>query len=536
MTVTQGKDAVKNFLAVNDVRYIFGNPGTTETTFLAILPEVETNFILALHESSATGIAAGYALVTKQPALLHIHTYPGLANTMFNLRNAFEAGIPLLVIAGQQDTHLLIHNPVLSGPNTQLASSACKYTLEIYQADDLALGLQRCYLQAKLEPQAPVFLSIPTNLINEETKKTKIRTTKIINDTVAVSIKEVVKALQAVPKGKLLIISDYAVGSDDAIDELTEVAKKLNADIYSGPFHVHPVADPNSAYYKGELSPLTDAISSHLENYETLLLLGCKIETFLYTGIQAVPDRLKIIQISPVQNQLGFDYPVDIAVCGNLKSTLAAISLALGDEPATTHQNKSETLADVELKYSAPDRDPSDKVIIEILKQIDRKTHIVTEGSSEDAIIQDLAPKLGFQNVHFSPRGGGLGWAMPFTAGIALAEQKHAVCFVGDGGSMYSIHTLWTAAKYKIPTIFVCFINHEYRILKDLLCLLEKTQFEETTFIGLDFKDPEINLESIARGFGAHTQFCHSVNKVSEALASALSYRGPTVLFIKRCA
>ncbi len=66
-----------------------------------------------------------------------------------------------------------------------------------------------------------------------------------------------------------------------------------------------------------------------------------------------------------------------------------------------------------------------------------------------------------FRDVHFSPRGGGLGWAMPLGVGIGLATGKHAVCFVGDGGSLFSIHALWTAAKYAIPSIFVCFVNND---------------------------------------------------------------------------
>lgn len=160
---TQGKDAVKNFIKVNNIKYVFGNPGTMETTFLSVLPETGTEYILGLHESTATGVAAGYAFATHQPALLHVHTYPGLSNCIMNMRNAMKGGVPLLVIAGQQDTNLLVHEPVLSGPNTELVKTATKYTLEVHNVDEVALGLQRCYLQAQLEPQAPVFLSLPTN-------------------------------------------------------------------------------------------------------------------------------------------------------------------------------------------------------------------------------------------------------------------------------------------------------------------------------------------------------------------------------------
>ena len=115
--------------------------------------------------------------------------------------------------------------------------------------------------------------------------------------------------------------------------------------------------------------------------------------------------------------------------------------------------------------------------------------------------MQDMAVRLGFRNVHFSPRGGGLGWAMPLGVGIGLATGKHAVCFVGDGGSLFSIHALWTAARYRIPAIFVCFVNHEYRLLKDLWCHAMGTTIDTTHFVGMDFTDPDVDVAGIAARF-----------------------------------
>jgi benzoylformate decarboxylase len=81
-----------------------------------------------------------------------------------------------------------------------------------------------------------------------------------------------------------------------------------------------------------------------------------------------------------------------------------------------------------------------------------------------------------------------------------LATRKHAVCFVGDGGSLFSIHALWTAAKYAIPSIFICFVNHEYRLLKDLWCNVMGGTIETTRFVGMDFEDPSLNMQGIAEG------------------------------------
>ena len=97
-----GGELIQDFLATYEVAFVFGNPGTTETTFLAVAASKAT-YILSLHESSAVGIAAGHALITGKPSItVSLHTYPGLANGMFNMRNALMSGVPLLVVNGQQ--------------------------------------------------------------------------------------------------------------------------------------------------------------------------------------------------------------------------------------------------------------------------------------------------------------------------------------------------------------------------------------------------------------------------------------------------
>jgi benzoylformate decarboxylase len=451
------------------------------------------------------------------------------------MKNAHDAGIPLLVIAGQQDTRFLIHNPVLAAPNTELAKTATKYAYEVNRIEDLCIAFQRCYLQADLEPRKPVFLSIPMNLMDAQTDRVAFRKTKIIDDVVSESIPEVVAALKAVPKGKLMIAADYAVGSSHAIAAMSAVAHKLGADIYAAPFHVQGVVDPLDPNYRGQIPETTSDINALLSQYDTLLLLGEKIDTFLYTGKSAVPMELKIIHISPTPSQLGFDYPVDLAVVGHLRCTLEAISRGLGDSsPVESRFDPQAALTHVKSTYSTPERDPSDQVIVEILAKLDNSLHIVTEGSSEDAIVQDIAVKLGFNNVHFSPRGGGLGWAMPLATGIALATSLHSICFVGDGGSLFSIHSIWTAAKHKIPVIYICFVNHEYRILKDLWCEEKGVDFATTHFIGLDFNNPNLDLPAIAAGFGARIDHCNEVDNVQEVLDGALAHKGPTMIFVER--
>jgi benzoylformate decarboxylase len=533
MKTRTGGELIQDFLETYEIPYVFGNPGTTETTFLAAVAASKATYVLSLHESSAVGIAAGYALITGKPSIVSLHTYPGLANGMFNLRNALLSGVPLLVINGQQDSRFLIHNPVLGAPNTQLATTATKYSYEVTRTDDLAVALQRCYLHARLQRTGPVFLSVPMNFMLEETEHTTFKKTRIIEDAVPRGIGEVARALKAVPAGRLAIVADYAVGAAHGINAVGRIASALGADVYAAPFHVQGTVDPLHPNFRGQLPPTTRKINEALRRYDTMLLIGEKVDSFTYDGLSALPAELKVIQLSPAASQLGFDFPCDMAVLGDINATLDALATALG-APAEPAAARTVDEAALDASYPASAPRPSDALVLSVLRHLDRAAHVITEGSSEDAIVQDMAVRLGFRNVHFSPRGGGLGWAMPLGVGIGLATGKPAVCFVGDGGSLFSIHALWTAAKYAIPSIFVCFVNNEYRLLKDLWCNAMGTTIETTRFVGMDFSDPNVDLQKIAVGFGARTERLSSLHAVSDALARALAHSGPSFLIIDR--
>lgn len=439
----------------------------------------------------------------------------------------------MLVINGQQDSRFLFHNPVLGAPNVQLAETATKYAYEVTRTDDLAVALQRCYLQAGLQPTGPVFLSIPMNFMLERTVHTTFKKTRIIDDAVPQAIDEVAHALKAIPPGRLAIVTDYAVGAADSIDAVSRIASALAADIYAAPFHVQGTVDPLHPNFRGQLPPTTREINQTLGRYHTMLLIGEKVDSFTYNGVSALPGKLKVIQIAPTARQLGFDFPCDMAVLGEITATLDALAMAIGALAAVAPERTADVSV-LEAQYSSSGKRPSDALILGTLHQLDPSTHIVTEGSSEDAIVQDMAVRLGFRNVHFSPRGGGLGWAMPLGVGIGLATGKPAVCFVGDGGSLFSIHALWTAAKYAVPSIFVCFVNHEYRLLKDLWCHAMGTPMETTSFVGMDFGNPELNLQGIAEGFGARTEKIKDLRTIGEVLGRALARRGPSFLIIDR--
>ncbi len=75
---------------------VFGNPGSTEQTFLQDFPD-DVSYILALQEASAIAMADTFAQVTRRPAVVNLHSSAGLGNALGNLMTAYHGNTPLIV-------------------------------------------------------------------------------------------------------------------------------------------------------------------------------------------------------------------------------------------------------------------------------------------------------------------------------------------------------------------------------------------------------------------------------------------------------
>ncbi len=91
-----GKQALLEQLVAEGVQYVFGNPGTTEQPFMDLLQDYpQLQYVLALQEAVALGMADGYAWASGRPAFVQLHIAPGLGNAMGLLYNARRTGTPL---------------------------------------------------------------------------------------------------------------------------------------------------------------------------------------------------------------------------------------------------------------------------------------------------------------------------------------------------------------------------------------------------------------------------------------------------------
>ena len=159
--MTTVREATFEMLRARGMTTVFGNPGSTELPFLADFPE-DFRYVLGLHEGVAVGIADGYAQASGRPALVNLHTAPGVGNAMGAMFTAQSNKSPLVITAGQQTRSLMTLQALLTNRDAaRMPHPLVKWSYEPPRAEDVPHALARATHLADLPPKGPVFVSIP---------------------------------------------------------------------------------------------------------------------------------------------------------------------------------------------------------------------------------------------------------------------------------------------------------------------------------------------------------------------------------------
>jgi benzoylformate decarboxylase len=134
----------------------------------------------------------------------------------------------------------------------------------------------------------------------------------------------------------------------------------------------------------------------------------------------------------------------------------------------------------------------------------------------------------------FQTRGGSLGVGIPGALGLKLAHpEKTVIGFTGDGGSMYTIQALWTAARYNIGAKFVICNNQSYMLLK--LNILQYWQEQVGVEVhafphGFDLDNPVIDFAALSQSLGVPAARVEHPDQVAGAIRQMLEHNGPFLL------
>ena len=550
MPAISGKRAFLELLKQEGVEVIFGNPGTTELPLMdALAVEPALRYVLALQEAAVMAMADGYAQAAGRLAVANLHVAPGLGNALGMLYDAQKAQAPILVTAGQHDQSFTQSEPILWADLPTIARPFVKWSSEVRRIEDLPRAIHRAAKTALAPPTGPVFLSLPADVLNGEADLDLGAPTRLAaglcGDRAAL---DAAAALLARAERPLIIAGD-AVAQRRAHAELVALAELLGA-----PVHAEGIANSASfpashPLYAGPMLRLAPAIRGVLEQHDLLLSVGGDLFTLsLPSDVDPMPPGLDIIHIDVDPWEIGKNYAAKVAILGDPKATLPALSAALGARLGKAERARAATrLAETTRRLAAAREQLHAKARIEATKSpirplalwqavgelLPRDAVVVEEAVSSGAGLRQLLRSDDPQSL-FGLRGGGIGWGLPAAIGVKLAlPERPVVAFIGDGSAMYTCQALWTAAHDKVAVVFVILNNRSYRILKQRAHAMKGFAAQTDRYIGMDITEPAIDYVGLARSLGVPADRATALDQVVALLRGALAQGGPRLIEIE---
>jgi benzoylformate decarboxylase len=534
-----GKRAFLDLLKQEGVAVMFGNPGTTELPLMdAFAVEHDIRYILGLQEAALMSMADGYAQASGGLAVLNLHVAPGLGNAMGMLYDAMKANSPVLVTAGQQDFEYLATEPILSADLPTLARPFVKWAAEVHRLEDLPLYVHRAVKTALAPPTGPVFLSLPGDILKNDADIDLLEPTRVAprvrGDAAAVAAAADMLAKAERP----VIIAGDAVAQSRAHKELAALAEAIAAPVYVE-FVPNTASFPAShPLYRGMMTRSQAGVREVLDQHDLVFSVGGDLFTWsLPSDIDPWPAGLPLIHLDTDPWQIGKNYPAQVAILGDPKATLPEITAAVGarmtasakSAAAARLKSTTEAIKQDLGAFRAKARALAGKKPVQPLALLEAIGAMLPNDAVVIEEILSSAPgarsliNSNDEQSFFGLRGGGIGWGLPAAIGAKLAlPDRPVVALVGDGSAMYTIQGLWTAARYRLPIVWVIFNNTSYRILKQRLVMLRGLAEQADKFVGMELNDPAIDFVGLARSLGIEGQRAATVKDSTDLIGSAL--------------
>ena len=551
-TELSGIEAFLEILAAADVRYLFGNPGSTELPLNdALVEDSRFHYIFGLQEVPLTAMADGYAMASGQLGVVCVHICCGLGNAMGMLYNAYCEGTPLLILAGQQDRRLRFGEPVLAGDMVAVTRPWTKWAAEVQRVEDVPAATRRAVQTALTPPTGPVFLALPVDVQLERSAELDLTAPHRADRRVRPPLDALRQAAELLALARNpAILAGSRVAEAGAVPELMALAEQLGAPVLGDTSASRgrlPMPVDHSLY-AGTLPLWSPDIRQRLEEFDVLLAVGLDLFRLYIHREPAcpIPEEIRLIHLDADPEEVGKNYPVEVGLLGDPQAGLAELGQLLPEFTPTgqeliTAQRRARCAAlraddrralQSEMDAQRNQRPMSLHTFVEALQRVlPPDAVLVEEAITTHLNLLERSGLPGDPSGYFAHRGWALGWGLGCAVGVKLAwPERPVVALLGDGSALYSIQGLWTAAHHRIPATFVIVNNAQYQILKMGGKMMQLPQMIREKHLGIDLVDPEIDFVGLARSFGVQAHRVTEPEELSARLDGSLRQEEPLLL------
>ena len=467
-----GNDMLIQSLINEGVEYIFGYPGGAALhIYDSIFKQKEMQHILVRHEQGATHAADGYARATGKPGVVMVTSGPGATNAITGIATAFMDSIPMIVISGQVQSHLIGTDAFQETDMIGISRPIVKHSFTVDHQKNIPQIVKEAFHIATSGRQGPVVIDIPKDITNpddlfdyEYPSEINIRS---YNPPIEPELSQAERVVNAIMDSKKPVI--YAGGgtiSSNASDELRELNSYIDVPVTNTlmGLGVYPATDERFLGMLGMHGTYQANMAMH--NADLILAIGARFDDRITNTPEKFAPKAKIVHFDVDHSSVSKIIEADIAVFGQVKNSLQLINSIIKERLDELDKDKFDNWhkqiaewkklhgLNHEMYKEESDANP-------ILPQA-AVQHIYHASHGKAFVTSDVGQHQMFaaQYYHFDePRkwinSGGLGtmgFGLPSAMGVKLAyPDEEVICITGEGSIQMCIQELSTCSQYKLP-------------------------------------------------------------------------------------
>ena len=495
-----GAEAMIRSLEHQGVTTIFGYPGgSIMPTFDALYDHQNTlNHILVRHEQGAAHAAQGYARVSGKVGVCLVTSGPGATNTITGIADAMIDSTPIVVIAGQVGTGFLGTDAFQEVDLVGITQPIAKWSYQIRRAEDVAWAIARAFYIASSGRPGPVVLDFAKNAQVEKTKyePTKqefIRSYVPVPDTDEESVKAAAELINNAERPLVLVGQGVELGS--AQEELRTFIEK--ADMPAGctllGLSALPTDHPLNKGMLGMHGNLGPNINTN--KCDVLIAVGMRFDDRVTGNLATYAKQAKVIHFDIDPAEVNKNVKVDIAVLGDCKKTLAAVTGLLKKNRHTEWVDSfKEYEAVEEEKVIRPELHPATDSLSmgEVVRAVSEATRheaiLVTDVGQNQMISARYFKYTRERSIVTSGGLGTMGFGLPAAIGATFGRPDRTVCvFMGDGGLQMNIQELGTIMEQKAPVKIICLNNNYLGNVRQWQAMFFNRRYSFTPMLNPDY-------------------------------------------------
>ena len=472
--IISGAEILMRALVDEGVTTLFGYPGG------AIMPVYDAlydyrkqlNHILVRHEQAATHAAEGYARVSGKTGVCLVTSGPGATNTITGIADAMMDSTPMVVITGQVGAQMLGTDAFQECDVVDITQPISKWAYQIRSAKDVAWAVQRAFYIASSGRPGPVVLDFTKNAQIEKAEYVPgsidfIRSYVPIPPTDKQSIVEAAALINEAKRPLVLVGQGVELGN--ASEELKAFIEKagLPAGCTLLGLSALPSAHPLNVGMLGMHGSL--GANKKTQECDLLIAVGMRFDDRITGKLSTYAKQARKIHFDIDPSEINKNVSVDVAVLGNCKETLPAVTALLHDN---AHDAWRESFCEWDKKETEvviePQIHPTEgplrmgEVVRRVTELTEDKAILVTDVGQNQMMAARYFRFSEKRSMVTSGGMGTMGYGLPAAIGATFGAPQRTVClFLGDGGLQMTIEELGTIMEQRSP-VKIILLNNNY--------------------------------------------------------------------------